>query len=136
MFDIISVVKFISLLTYCGFITSSISGLYEISLVFNLCEMFVSLVVLFFTIVVIYLQLSKEIYKYIKTDKNLFFVTSMYMFIVSFLILGLSDIALGFGILGIIVAIVNVLVSIFLTEDNQVENINSNSNSNSNTNTV
>ena len=136
MLDIISVVKFISLLTYCGFITSSISGLYEISLVFNLCEMFVSLVVLFFTIVVIYLQLSKEIYKYIKTDKNLFFVTSMYMFIVSFLILGLSDIALGFGILGIIVAIVNVLVSIFLTEDNQVENINSNSNSNSNTNTV
>ena len=130
MFDIISVVKFISLLTYCGFITSSISGLYEISLVFNLCEMFVSLVVLFFTITVIYLQLSKEIYKYIKTDKNVFFVTSMYMFIVSFLILGLSDIALGFGILGIIVAIVNVLVSIFLTEDNQVENINSNSNTN------
>jgi hypothetical protein len=130
MFDIISVVKFISLLTYCGFITSSISGLYEISLVFNLCEMFVSLVVLFFTIAVIYLQLSKEIYKYIKTDKNVFFVTSMYMFIVSFLILGLSDIALGFGILGIIVAIVNALVSIFLTEDNQVENINSNSNSN------
>ncbi len=130
MFDIISVVKFISLLTYCGFITSSISGLYEISLVFNLCEMFVSLVVLFFTIAVIYLQLSKEIYKYIKTDKNLFFVTSIYMFIVSFLILGLSDIALGFGILGIIVAIVNALVSIFLTEDNQVENINSNSNTN------
>lgn len=128
MFDIISVVKFISLLTYCGFITSSISGLYEISIAFNLCEMFVSLVVLFFTIAVIYLQLSKEIYKYIKTDKNLFFVTSMYMFIVSFLILGLSDIALGFGILGIIVAIVNALVSIFLTEDNQVENINSNSN--------
>ena len=126
MFDIISVVKFISLLTYCGFITSSISGLYEISLVFNLCEMFVSLVVLFFTIAVIYLQLSKEIYKYIKTDKNLFFVTSMYMFIVSFLILGLSDIALGFGILGIIVAIVNALVSIFLTEDNQVEDSSTN----------
>ena len=57
--------------------------------------MLVSLVVLFFTIAMIYLQLSKEIYKYIKTDKNVFFVTSIYMFVVSFLILGLSDIALG-----------------------------------------
>ena len=126
MFDIISIVKFASLLSYCGFITGAISGLYEISLVFNLCEMFVSLVVLFFTIAVIYLQLSKEIYKYIKTDKNVFFVTSLYMFVVSFLIIGLSDIALGFGILGIIIAIVNALISIFLTEDNQVEDSSTN----------
>ena len=83
--------------------------------------MFASLVVLFFTIAMIYLQLSKEIYKYIKTDKNVFFVKSLYMFVVSFLIIGLSDIGLGFGILGIIIAIVNALISIFLTEDNQVE---------------
>ena len=30
------------------------------------------MVVLFFTVAMIYLQLSKEIYKYIKTDKNVF----------------------------------------------------------------
>ena len=46
MFDIINILKFVSLLTYCGFITGAISGLYEISLQFNLCEMFVSLVLL------------------------------------------------------------------------------------------
>lgn len=126
MFELVDVIKFVSLLTYCGFITGAISGLYEISLVFNLVEMLVSLVVLFFSIAVIYLQLSKEIYKYIQTDKALFLVSSIYMFVVSFLILGLSDIALGFGILGIIIAIVNAIVSIFLTEDNRVEDISSN----------
>ena len=121
MFDIVNILKFVSLLTYCGFITGAISGLYEISLQFNLCEMFVSLVVLFFTIVVIYLQLSKELYKYIKTVKNQFLASSLYMFIVSFLILGLSDIALGFGIVGIIIAIVNTIVSIFLTDNKPID---------------
>ena len=48
------------------------------------------------------------------------------MFVVSFLIIGLSDIGLGFGILGIIIAIVNALISIFLTEDNQVEDSSTN----------
>jgi hypothetical protein len=121
MFDIISVFRFASLLTYCGFITGSISGLYEISLNFNLCEMFVSLIVLFFTIVVIYLQLSKEIYKYIKSTKNLFFVSAVYMFIISLLIIGLSEIALGFGVLGMIIATCNVIISIFLTDDEPVQ---------------
>ena len=127
MFDIISIVKFASLLSYCGFITGAVSGLYEISLVFNLCEMLVSLVVLFFTVAMIYLQLSKEIYKYIKTDKNVFFITSIYMFVVSFLILGLSDIALGFGILGIVLAIVNAIMCVFLTEDTPINDNNNSS---------
>ena len=120
MFDIVSVFRFASLLTYCGFITSAISGLYEISLNFNLCEMFVSLTVLFFTIAVIYLQLSKEIYKYIKSSKKLFLVSAIYIFVCSFLILGLSDIALGFGIMGIIIATCNVIISIFITDDDNV----------------
>ena len=63
MFDIINVVKFLSLLTYLGFIVGSSTGLYEVSITFNLCEMLVSVIVIFTSLVVIYLQFSSELYR-------------------------------------------------------------------------
>ena len=70
----------------------------------------------------IYLQSTKRNFiNTLKLDKNVFFALIYMLLVVSFLIIGLSDIGLGFGILGIIIAIVNALISIFLTEDNQVE---------------
>ena len=43
------------------------------------------------------------------------------MFIISLLIIGLSEIALGFGVLGMIIATCNVIISIFLTDDEPVQ---------------
>ena len=121
MFDIVNVLKFLSLLTYLGFIVGSSTGLYEVSLNFNLCEMLVSVIVIFTSLVVIYLQFSSELYRYLKNDKNIFLAASFYMFICSLLILGLSDIGLGFGVWGIIMGIINGVSSIFITNPEDYE---------------
>jgi len=117
MFGIVNILKFISLLTYSGFIVGGSSGLYEVSKTFNLSSMLVSIVVIFLSITIIYLQLSNELYRYLKNNKNIFKTSSIFMFICSLLILGLSDIGLAFGVWGIIMSIINGVLSIFITED-------------------
>jgi hypothetical protein len=117
MFDIVNVLKFLSLLTYIGFIVGGSSGLYEVSKNFNLCEMLVSVIVIISCLFVIYLQLSNELYRYLKNNKNVFYTSSLFMFICSLLILGLSDIGVGFGIWGIIMSITNGVLSIFITDE-------------------
>jgi hypothetical protein len=117
MFDLINLVKFVSLLTYLGFIIGSVSGIYENSKVFNLCEMLVSIVVICLNLTIIYFQLTNELYRYLKNNKNIFFTSSIFMLICSLLIIGLSDIGLGFGIWGIIMAIINCVSAIFITDE-------------------
>jgi len=121
MFDIINILKFLSLLTYIGFIGGGSSGLYEVYKNFNLCEMVVSIIVIVSSLVVIYLQLSNELYRYLKTNKNVFKTSSLFMFICSLLILGLSDIGIGFGVWGIIMAITNGVLSIFIIDEQPYE---------------
>ena len=50
MFELSNVVRFVSLLTYLGFIIGSVSGFVEISKQFNLCQMFVCIIVLVFNL--------------------------------------------------------------------------------------
>lgn len=117
MFEIESFVRFLSLLTYIGFIASSISGFYEISIIFNLCEMFVSLIVLCISFGLLYIQISKKMFLITHSIKNEFYINGTFMLVCALLILGLSDVGIGFGIWGIVMSIINGMYGIFLTDD-------------------
>ena len=121
MFDLENVVRFISFLTYLGFIIGSISGFLEISKVFNLCEMFVCILVLIFNIGAIFLQLTDYLNNIIKNEKNILYLSSFFIFINSLLILGVSNIGIIFGIWGIIMSICKSVYTVFLNDNIQID---------------
>lgn len=118
MFDLENVVRFVSMLTYLGFIIGSISGFIEISKVFNLCEMFVCILILISNLGMITLHLTNTLSYFIKNEKNKLYISSLFMFICSLLILGLSDIAVVFGLWGIIMSICTTSYAIFSADEN------------------
>lgn len=121
MFELSNVVRFVSLLTYLGFAIGSISGFIEISNEFNLCEMFICILVLLASILALFLQLTNYINSMIKSEKNILYCSSIFMLICSLLILGLSNIAIIFGVWGIIMSISTSVYAVFLNDDIQVQ---------------
>jgi hypothetical protein len=121
MFELSNVVRFVSMLTYLGFIIGSISGFIEISKDFNLCEMFICIIVLLTNILALFLQLTNYINNIITNEINILYASSLFMLICSLLILGLSNIAIIFGIWGIIMSIGISVYAIFLNDDEQVQ---------------
>ena len=119
MFDLENVIRFVSMLTYLGFIIGSISGFVEISKEFNLCEMFVCIIILISNITIITLQITNTLSYFIKNEKNKLYISSLFMFICSLLILGLSDIAVVFGSWGIIMSICTTSYAIFSADDHE-----------------
>lgn len=117
MFDLSNVIRFVSILTYLGFIISSISGFVEISTDFNICEMFVCILILISNISAIFLQVTNMINTLIKNEKNVLYISSGFMFICSLLIIGLSNIGIIFGTWGIIMSIGTSVYSVFLNEE-------------------
>lgn len=117
MFDLSNVIRFVSILTYLGFIISSISGFIEISKEFNLCEMFVCILIMFSNIAAIFLQVTNTINTLIINEKNILYVSSGFMFICSLLVLGLSNISIIFGTWGIIMSIGTSVYSVFLNDE-------------------
>ena len=121
MFELSNVVRFVSLLTYLGFVIGSISGFIEISNEFNLCEMFICILVLLASILALFLQITNYINNIIKSEKNILYSSSLFMLICSLLILGLSNIAVIFGVWGIIMSISTSVYAVFLNDDRQVQ---------------
>ena len=121
MFELSNVVRFVSMLTYLGFIIGSISGFIEISKDFNLCEMFICIIVLLTNILALFLQLTNYINNIITNEINILYASSLFMLICSLLILGLSNIAIIFGIWGLIMSIGISVYAIFLNDDEQVQ---------------
>tara|TARA_B100001027_G_C16168463_1_gene285871 strand:+ start:45 stop:428 length:384 start_codon:yes stop_codon:yes gene_type:complete len=121
MFELSNVVRFVSLLTYLGFVIGSISGFIEISNEFNLCEMFICILVLLASILALFLQITNYINNIIKSEKNILYSSSLFMLICSLLILGLSNIAVIFGVWGIIMSISTSVYAVFLNDDGQVQ---------------
>lgn len=121
MFELSNVVRFVSLLTYLGFVIGSISGFIEISNEFNLCEMFICILVLLTSVLALFLQITNYINNIIKSEKNILYSSSLFMLICSLLILGLSNIAVIFGVWGIIMSISTSVYAVFLNDDGQVQ---------------
>lgn len=117
MFDLANVIRFVSFLTYLGFIVSSISGFVEVSKNFNLCELFICIIVLVTSLLAIFLQVTNTINTMIRNEKNILYLSAIYMFICSLLILGLSNIGIVFGVWGILMSIGTSVYAVFLNED-------------------
>ena len=117
MFDFSNVIRFVSFLTYLGFIVGSISGFVEVSKDFNLCELFICIIVLVTSLLAIFLQVTNTINTMIRNEKNILYLSAIYMFICSLLILGLSNIAIVFGVWGILMSIGTSVYAVFLNED-------------------
>jgi hypothetical protein len=124
MFELSNIVRFVSLLTYLGFIIGSISGFIEISKKFNLTIMFVCIIVLITNISAIFLHLTNTINQLVGSDKNVLYMSSLFILICSFLTLGLSDIGIVFGSWGIVMSIATYVYGVFLTEDIVTHNLN------------
>ena len=121
MFDLSNIIRFVSFLTYVGFIIGSISGFIHLAKYFNLCEMIVCILVLVSNIGAIFLQLTNTINNLIKSEKNILYISSFFMFICSLLILGVSNIGIVFGIWGIIMSIGTSVYGVFLNESIQID---------------
>lgn len=117
MFDLANVIRFVSFLTYLGFIVGSISGFVEVSKDFNLCELFICIIVLVTSLLAIFLQITNTIKTMVINEKNILYLSAIYMFICSLLILGLSNIAIVFGVSGILMSIGTSVYAVFLNED-------------------
>ena len=102
---------------YVGFIISSSSGFVKLSESFNLCEFFISLLVLFISLIIIVFQLTNYLTVLFNNSvKNTLYFNSIIIFIFSLLILGLSKISVVFGVFGIIFSIINIVYGLFYNE--------------------
>ena len=79
--------------------------------------MFVCILVLVSNLGAIFLQITNLINNLIKNEKNILYISSLYMFICSLLILGLSNIGIIFGVWGILMSIGTSVYAVFLNEE-------------------
>ena len=110
MFGLDEIIKYLSFIAYIGFFISSISGFLEINEQIDICKLIISIIVLINVPLLMYI----EIYKFQEADVNIKYYFRAYNhFIISLLLLGLSNIGLGFGIYGIILVFANLFLGVF-----------------------
>ena len=108
MFRLIDIIKYLTFISYIGFIISGISGFVEVSNTFELCKLLISLILITNVPLIIYIEITSHD----KADMRL------------------SNIGIGFSIFGITMFIANLLLGIFDYDDNQVHPIIVNPNDN------
>jgi hypothetical protein len=113
MFEIPQILKYLSFISYLGFIISSISGFVVVVADFNLCQFIISLVVITNISIIMFYEITNQIEDYIQ---NLNYFRAYVQLIISLLILGLSPVGVGFGIYGIILGLINLFIGILCLE--------------------
>ena len=143
MFGIIEIVRYLTFITYFGFIVSSINGFVHISNNYDGQIMVISLYtlinIIFYSICVEGLKLP-----YFNNINNYYF-KSYLIGNISLLMLSVYDLGVGFGIWGFIMSIVNLFIGVFSNDINinnrrnikiNNDNINDNINNNNNNNNI
>ena len=143
MFGIIEIVRYLTFITYFGFIVSSINGFVHISNNYDGQIMVISLYtvinIIFYSICVEGLKLP-----YFNNINNYYF-KSYVIGNISLLMLSVYDLGVGFGIWGFIMSIVNLFIGVFSNDINinnrrnikiNNDNINDNINNNNNNNNI
>ena len=111
MFETDTISKVISILCYFGLFISSISGLVSLSHNYNPAVMMTSLVVMLSMLVVV---ATFEIWDFFNiSQKDLYYSRSIILLHYSLLVVGLTDIGVGFGILGFLIALLNLVSGVF-----------------------
>ena len=110
MFSLVNIVKYLTFISYIGFIVSSISGFLEITTTFDLCKCMISVLIFLNVPVILYGELINE-----NTSNmiHIHYIRSYIQFVISLLIIGLSHIGVGFGIYGFTMFVVNFLMGVF-----------------------
>ena len=117
MFRLIDIIKYLTFISYIGFIISGISGFVDVSNTFILCKLLVSLILIINVPLIIY----AEITLYDKADMKVIHYSRSYsQLILSLLTMGLSNIGIGFSIFGLTIFIANLLLGIFDCENNSI----------------
>jgi hypothetical protein len=120
MFKLIDIIKYLTFISYIGFIISSISGFVEINNTFDLCKFLVSFILVTNVPLIIYAELTSHD----KADMRVIHYGRSYsQLILSIMAMGLSNIGLGFSIFGLTMFISNLLLGIFDCDDNRIHPI-------------
>jgi hypothetical protein len=110
MFGLIDIIKYLTFISYIGFIISSISGFIDISNTFDLCKLLVSIIIVTNVPIIIYAELTSIS----KADMRVIHYGRSYsQLILSLMVMGLSNIGIGFSIFGLTMFIANLLLGIF-----------------------
>ena len=127
MFELIDIIKYLTFISYIGFIISGISGFVEVSNTFELCKLLISLILITNVPLIIYIEITSHD----KVDMRVIHYSRSYsQLILSLMSIGLSNIGIGFSIFGLTMFISNLLLGIFDYDDNQVHPIIVNPNDN------
>ena len=128
MFRLIDIIKYLTFISYIGFIISGISGFVEVSNTFELCKLLVSLIIITNVPLIIYVEITSHD----KADMGVIHYSRSYsQLILSLMAMGLSNIGVCFSIFGLTIFIANLLLGIFDCDDNRVHPIIVNPNDNS-----
>ena len=118
MFDSESISRLITLLIYVAILVSAITGLVSLGNNYDTCVMMTSIVVM---LSIIFITVVVEIYNMLNlSQKYLYYARSGLLVHYSMLAIGVSEIGLGFGILGILGGICNFIAGVFETESEHV----------------
>jgi hypothetical protein len=110
MFGLIDIIKYLTFISYGGFIISSITGFIEVSETFDLCKLLVSIIIVTNVPLIIYAEIVSQS----KTDMRLIHYGRSYsQLLLSLMIMGLSNVGIGFSIFGLTMFISNLLLGIF-----------------------
>ena len=116
MFGIIEIVRYLTFITYFGFIVSSINGFVHISNNYDGQIMVISLYslinIIFYSICVEGLKLPNF------NNINNYYFKSYLIGNISLLMLSVYDLGVGFGIWGFIMSIVNLFMGVFINDIN------------------
>ena len=119
MFSLVKIVKYLTLISYLGFIISSISGFISVSNEFDLCKCMISTLIIMNVPVMIYVEFVNQ-----NTSNMLLihYIRSYIQFVISLLIIGLSHIGVGFGIYGFTMFLANLLLGVFDCDEEDSKN--------------
>ena len=126
MFSLVEIVKYLTLISYLGFIISSISGFISLSNEFDLCKCMISTIIIINVPIMIYVEFVN------KNTSNMLlihYIRSYIQIIISLLIIGLSHIGVGFGIYGFTMFLANLLLGVFDCDDEETHPVIVNPNS-------
>ena len=135
MFSLLDIVKYLTLISYIGFIIASISGISDLLNTFDLCKCMISTLIIINVPIIIYVDIVNK-----NTDNMIIihYIRAYIQFIISLLIIGVSHIGVGFGIYGITMCIANLLLGVFDCDDtiNHPVMVNPTQNSNTDQNNI
>lgn len=118
MLDSENIVRFISLLFYVGMIITSITGFVEASETnyngYRICLVTTALIIFIQSVFYFFIELFRLYDGYEIVIKNVFYIRAALILQLSILAIGISSVGLGFGIFGILIFLVNILVGVFI----------------------